>query len=62
MIQDVRRGAHLQDAAPLHDGDAVADAHGLVQVVGDEHHRALALGLQAQQLVLHLPANQGIKR
>src|SRR3546814_20975408 len=41
--------------------DAVADAHGFVEVVGDEDDGARILALEAQQLVLHLRADQRIE-
>ena len=59
--QDVLGGADLDDAAVAHDGDAVAQAHGLVQVVGDEDDRLLELLLEFQQLVLHVTADQRVQ-
>ena len=40
------------DAALGQDGDAVAEAHRLLDVVGHEHHRLAHLGLQAEELAL----------
>ena len=62
VAQDVFRRTHLHHHAILHDGDAVADAHGLVQIVRDEDDGALLFLLQAQQLALHLAADDGIQR
>ncbi len=60
--QDLVGRAHLHHVAVLHDGDAVADAHGLVQVVRDEDDGAALDLLQAQQLALHLGADDGVQR
>ena len=51
----------LHDTPAFHDRNAVADAHGLIQIVGNKHDGALLLGLQVQQLILHLCANQRIE-
>ena len=40
------RGADLLDATVAHHGDAVPQAHGLVEVVGDEQDRLAELALQ----------------
>ena len=61
LAQDFLRRAHLHHLAVLHDGHAVADAHGLVQVVRDEDDGAALDLLQAQQLVLHLGADDGVE-
>ena len=55
------RRADLDDVAAFHDGDPVADPHGLVEVVGDEDDGALVLALEPQQLVLHLGADQRVE-
>ena len=60
--QDFLGHAHLHHLAVLHDGDAVADAHGLVQVVRDEDDGAALVLLQAQQLVLHVGADDRVER
>ena len=54
---DVFRGAYLDHAAILHDGDAVAQLEGLVEVVRDENDGLVQLFLEPQQLVLHLAAD-----
>ena len=58
----VFRRADLVDAAVLHDGDAVGQADRLVEVVGDEDDGLVQQRLQAQELVLHLAADQRIER
>ena len=45
----------------MHDGDAVGESDGLVEVVGDEHDRLVQRGLQAEELILHLPADQRVQ-
>jgi hypothetical protein len=62
VFQDVVRCAHLHHAPTLHDGNAIADAHGLVEVVGDEDDGAAAGFLQFQQFILHFAADQWIQR
>ena len=61
VLQNVVGGTDLDDQAPLHDGDTIADAHGFVEIVGDEDDRAAVLGLKLDQLVLHLGADQRVK-
>ena len=53
--------AHLDDAATLHDRDAVADAHGFVEIVGDEDDRAAMVFLEGQKFVLHFGADQRVE-
>ena len=62
LAQDLLGGAHLDHVATFHDGNAVADADGLVEVVGDEDDGALVAGLQLDQFVLHLGTDQGVER
>ena len=50
VAQDVVGRAHLHHLPVFHDGDAVANAHGLVQIVRDEDDGAPPHLLQAQQL------------
>ncbi len=59
---DVGRPADLDHLALAHDGDAVGQAERLEDVVGDEDDGLVQHLLQAQELVLHLPADQGIER
>ena len=59
--QFFRRG-DLHDRAVLHDGDAVGQADRFVEVVGDEDDGLLQLPLDAQEFLLHLAADQGVKR
>src|SRR3546814_17489905 len=48
--------------AVLHDGDAVGQADRFVEVVGDEDDGFAQHRLQAQELVLHLAADQRVER
>ena len=54
--------ADLYDAAALHDGDAIGQSDRLVQNMGDKDHCPGQLGLKAQNLVLQIGADQGVKR
>ena len=54
--------ADLDDPAVLHDGDAVGQAHRLVEIVGDEDDGLVQQLLQPEELVLHLAADQRIER
>ena len=58
---DLMRCADLQDPPVAHDGDAAADAHRLVEIVGDEHGRLVHGPAQADELVLQLPADQRVE-
>ena len=51
----------MNDLAVPHDGDAVADLQGLVQVVGYENDGLVQLSLQPYQFVLHVAADQGVQ-
>jgi hypothetical protein len=59
---DALRRAELHDAAVLHDGDPVAEAQRLVQVVRDEHDRLAEVALQLDHLLLHLHLDQRVER
>ena len=58
--QQVLRGTQLHQFAVLEQGDALAQPQRLVQVVGDEDDGLVQAGLQLQQLVLHLGADQRV--
>lgn len=58
---DLLRLADLDDLAVLHQDDAAAERHRLVEVVGDEHDGLAELGLQLAQLRLHVAADQRIE-
>src|SRR3990167_10543811 len=60
-MQDLPRRADLDQLAVLEDRNAIADAHGLVEVVGDEHDGLVQGLLQLEQLVLHLGADQRVE-
>ena len=62
VAQDLLGGTDLLDATVAHHGDAVPQAHGLVEVVGDEQDRLAELALQVDELVLHLPADERVER
>ena len=51
----------LDQFAVLQDGDPVAQAQGLVQIVGDEDDGLVQFRLQSQQLVLHFMADERIQ-
>ena len=51
----------LQQAAFLHQGDAVSDAHGFIQIMGDEDDCASMFPLQIKQQILHVPPDQRIQ-
>ncbi len=55
-------GRTLLDDLPVpHDGDAVAQLERLVQVVRDEHDGLVKIGLERDELVLHLPAYERVE-
>ncbi len=62
VLDDILRRAALDDAAAFHDGDAVADAEGLVEIVADEQDGLLQAALEFQQFVLQPGADQRIER
>ena len=45
LLQQLLGSAALQQLSVFHQGDAIADANGLIKVVGDEDNRALLLAL-----------------
>ena len=59
--QFVTRAA-LDHLAVAHDEDAIAELERLGQVVGDEHHGLADLVVQADDLVLHVAADQRVER
>ena len=52
---------HLFHLSILKYGNGIADAHGLLLVVGHEHRRNAQLRHQAPQLLAHLHAQQSIQ-
>ena len=54
--------ADLLDAAVEHDRDTIREPERLVEVVGDEDDGLLQQGLKAQELVLHLLADERVER
>ena len=58
---NLTRGANLHDAAAIHQGDAVAEFEGFVQIVGDEDDGAFQLGLQIKEFVLQAGADQRVE-
>ncbi|MNI27638.1 hypothetical protein D3C73_813850 [compost metagenome] len=62
LDQNLFRRADLHNYAILHQGDPVADAQGLIQIMRDEYNRLLHFGLQFQQLLLHILADQRVQR
>ncbi|HRP94784.1 MAG TPA: hypothetical protein PL143_00900 [Rhodocyclaceae bacterium] len=60
--EDLLGRADLHDHAVLHDRDAVAQAHRLVQVVRDEQDGAPELVLDALELLLHRHLDQRVER
>ena len=61
VVDDLGAGPDLHHGPVLHHHDAVPDPHGLVEVVGDEHDRAVQLLLQLHQQVLHVPTDQRVE-
>lgn len=60
--EDLLGRADLDDPAVAHHRDAVAEVHGLVQVVRDEDDGLAERLLELEQLVLHLPADERVER
>ena len=58
---DVLGCADLLDAAVEHDGHSVRELERLVEIVGDEDDGLPEQGLQAQELVLHLLADERVE-
>ena len=54
--------ADLDERAVFHNRDAVADADGLVQIVGDENRGLAHFLRQREELILQLAANERIER
>ena len=54
--------ADLNDLAVVHDGNVIAHADCLVEVMGDEEGGLVHMGRKLQELVLQLPPDQRIKR
>ena len=59
--EDLLRRTQLNNAAVPHDHDAIAKAHCLVEVVGDEDDRFLELTLQVDQEILHASTDHRIQ-
>ncbi len=55
IVDQLLRRADLDQLAAFHDADAVADAHGFLNVMGDEDDGAPMDLLQLQQHILHFP-------
>ena len=62
MLVDLGGGAHLLDAAPVEDGQAVAHRERLLLVVGDVDERDPEVSLQRLQVDLHLLAELEVER
>ena len=52
----------LQHLTVLHQGDPITKTDRLIKVMGDKNDGALSLSLQLQKQLLHVTANQRIKR
>ncbi|MNN05520.1 hypothetical protein D3C81_1182850 [compost metagenome] len=61
ILDDLLGRAHLDQLAAFHDADARTDAHGFLDVVGDEDDGAAVLLLQVQQDILHLAALERVE-
>ena len=61
-VVDVDGRVELLDAAVVHDGDAVGDAHRLVLVVRDQDRGQSELALQPLDLDLHVEAQALVER
>jgi hypothetical protein len=53
--------ANLYDPTLPHDGNAIAEPNGLVEIMGDEHGRLAHSRCEFQELILQLAADQGIE-
>ncbi len=62
LAQDLVGCPDLDHLTVLHDGDAITDTHRFIQIVGDKDDGALMAGLQLEQFILHLGADQRIQR
>jgi len=60
MGQQPDRGVVLDELAGSHNGDAIRQAQGLLDVVGDKNDRLPDLALNAQQLVLQIFAGDRV--
>ena len=61
VAQDFVGRADLHNAPAFHDGNAIADVKGFVQVVRDEDDGALLFGLQLEKQRLHLGAFERVQ-
>ena len=61
VLDQLGGGAGLLDDAVLHDDDPVGKPDGLIEVMRDEKDRLLQHVLQAQELVLHLAADERVE-
>src|SRR5674476_1197446 len=61
VVEDLFGGADLHDLAVAHHGDLVAEAHGFVEVVGDEEDRLVEPVLKFDELVLHFAPDQRVE-
>ena len=62
MQDDLVGAVALHDPAILHDGNAVGQTQGLVEIMGDEDHGLVQKALQPQEFILHLAPYQRIQR
>ncbi len=61
IIEDLLGSADLFDTTVAHHRDAIAQTHGLVEIVRDEENRLVELLLQFDELVLHVSADERIE-
>ena len=61
-VQDqINRAANLDHLTIAHDGHAVRDAQGLKEIMRDKDDGFVQLGLNAQELILHLATDQRVQ-
>src|SRR5699024_8708871 len=61
LVEDLLGGADLCDPPVPEHADPIAQAHGLVEVVRDEHDRLAQPLLQFQELCLHVTTDQRVQ-
>ena len=58
---DLARSAHLDERSLVHEGDAVAERHGLLAVMRHEQHRDTKAALDVADLAAHAQAQGGVE-
>ena len=58
--QDFLTSSNLHNLTVSHDGNAVTDTQGLIEIVGDKDNGTLMLCLQIQQFILHFASDERV--